>query len=144
MLGTITGHQWDQGVSAWELSSSGEWRCPFLMQKSEQGSQEKRWDQRSAQNKRKEGHMQIYLSQSISLMGRLEETQLLRDLCKGNPKDAQQDQVLFLRTSCLGDAAEEAAWDKFTFKIPLFWAGEARGSLNILQGHFCSQVTHFS
>lgn len=30
------------------------------MEKSEQGSQEKRGDQRSAQNKRKEGNMQIY------------------------------------------------------------------------------------
>lgn len=57
---TITGHHRDQGESAWKLSL-GEWRCPFLMEKLEQGSQEKRWDQRrSAQNKRKEGNMQIY------------------------------------------------------------------------------------
>lgn len=42
-------------------NSSAEWKCPFLMETSEQGSQEERWDhRRSTHNKRKEGHMQIY------------------------------------------------------------------------------------
>lgn len=52
-------HHWGQGVSAWKLL----WRVKMstLNGKIRTEDQEKRWDQRkSAQNKRKEGHTQIY------------------------------------------------------------------------------------